>query len=561
MVARIGGVKAKTGQRDVAVVHGMKRRRVAVIAAHLRIAMDQRTYPVTTRRQSRRDLATDQSARAGDEDPQGCHASCQHGATTAFVQTYELMMEKFDLIVIGAGAAGLTAAGGAAMFGLRVALIEAGTMGGECLNTGCVPSKALLAAAKAAHAARDGERFGITATPQIDWAGVRAHVDGAIAAIAPHAAQQRFEAMGIEVIRAPAKFIDGKSLQVGNRRLTAPRIVIATGSKPAIPPIEGLADVPYLTNETLFTLERLPGHLIVLGGGAIGIEMAQAFRRLGSAVTVIEHDRPLGRDDVDAATLVIAQLRSEGVTFELARKATSVAIDGRSIVVTLDDGNTLTGSHLLVATGRRANIGDLDLAAAGVKAGKHGIDVDARRRTANRRIYAIGDCRAGPRFTHVAGYEGALVGLDIALGWPGKVDWRALPHVTYSDPELAQIGLTEAEARDRYGPVGVTRQDFSDNDRAVTEGDTRGFLKLIRHRGKVVGVTIVGAGAGELLQPWAQIISGKGSAFALGSAIVAYPTRSEIAKAAAFAAYAPAVFGKWPKRWAAAVAGTRRWFS
>ena len=475
------------------------------------------------------------------------------------MQTYGLMMEKFDLIVIGAGSAGLTAAGGVAMFGLKVALIEAGTMGGECLNTGCVPSKALLAAAKAAHGARDSARFGIKATPEVDWSGVRAHVDGAIAAIAPHDSQGRFEEMGIEVIRAPAHFLDGKSLQVGNRLLTAPRIVIATGSKPAIPPIEGMADVPYLTNETLFTLDMLPDHLIILGGGAIGVEMAQAFHRLGSAVTVIEHDKPLGRDDVDAADMVIAQLRSEGVAFELGRKATDVMIDEKSIVVKLDDRRSVSGSHLLVATGRRANVADLDLAAAGVKVGKDGIEVDARRRTGNRRIYAIGDCRAGPRFTHVAGYEGALVGLDIALGWPSKVDWRALPHVTYCDPELAQIGLTEAEARKRHGKIDVTIQEFRDNDRAVTEGDTRGFVKLVRHRGKVVGVTIVGAHAGELLQPWAQIITGKASAFALGSAIVAYPTRSEIAKATAFASYSPVVFGAWPRRWAALVARTRQW--
>ena len=299
-------------------------------------------------------------------------------------------MESFDLIVIGAGSAGLTAAGGVALFGLNVALIEAGQMGGECLNTGCVPSKALLAAAKAAQAARDGARFGIKATPEIVWSGVRAHVDGAIEAIAPHDAQERFEEMGIEVIRAPARFLDGKTLQVGNRRLTAPRIVIATGSKPAIPPIDGLADVPFLTNETLFAIDVLPEHLIVLGGGAIGIEMAQAFRRLGSAVTVIEHGKPLGRDDVDAANLVIAQLRSEGVVFELGRKATNVMVDGKLIVVKLDDDRTVTGSHLLVATGRRANVDDLDLAVAGVKASKDGIEVDPHRRTANCRIYAIG---------------------------------------------------------------------------------------------------------------------------------------------------------------------------
>ncbi len=469
------------------------------------------------------------------------------------------MSERFDLIVIGAGSAGLTAAGGVAMFGLKVALIEAGEMGGECLNTGCVPSKALLAAAAHAQSARCGARFGVSASPAVTWAGVRAHIDGAIAEIAPHDAQERFEKMGIEVIRTRARFLDGTTLATGNRLLTAPRIVIATGSKPAIPVIEGLADVPYLTNETLFTLDVLPDHLVILGGGAVGIEMAQAFRRLGATVTVIAPKPALARDDREAADLVLARLREERVAFETGREAIRVAGNDDKITVTLADGQAVAGSHLLVATGRRANVADLDLVAAGVDVDDGGIRVDPRRRTTNPRIYAIGDCRAGPRLTHVASYEGSLVALDIALGLPGKVDWRALPHVLYTDPELAQIGLTEAEAREKYDDVDVTRENFADNDRAVTEGNAWGFLKLIRHRRKVVGVTIVGAHAGDLLLPWTQIINGKATAFALGSAIVAYPSRSEIAKAAAFQTYAPRVFGTWPKRWAAIVSRTRRW--
>lgn len=463
-----------------------------------------------------------------------------------------------DLIVIGAGSAGLTAAGGAAMFGLKVALIEQGAMGGECLNTGCVPSKALIAAAARAQAGRAGARLGVTLSGMdVDFAGVRAHVDAAIAAIAPHDSQERFEAMGVEVIRAPARFLDGRTVLAGNQQLSAPRIVIATGSRPAIPQIAGLEDVPLLTNETLFSLDTLPAHLLILGGGAIGCEMAQAFRRLGSDVTVIEAGQPLAREDADAARIVLGRLADEGITFAIG-KAIRVEQGGGTTSVMLDDDRRVVGTHLLVATGRQANIDTLDLAAAGVRHGKDGIAVDGSRRTSNRRIFAIGDCRAGPRFTHVAGYEGSLVALQLATGWPSGVDWRALPRVTYTDPELAQIGLTEQEARARHGNIDVTRAAFADNDRAVTEGDTTGFLKLVRHRGKVVGVTIVGARAGDLLLPWAQVIAGKASTFALGSAIIAYPTRSEIAKAAAFAAWQPTIFGRVPKAWAGILAKLRR---
>ena len=464
-----------------------------------------------------------------------------------------------DLIVIGAGSAGLTAAGGAAMFGLQVALIERGAMGGECLNTGCVPSKALIAAATRAHVASEGHRMGVTIdAPHIDFAGVHTHIHDAIAAIAPHDSQSRFEEMGVEVIRAPARFVGKDTVMVGDRRLRAPRIVIATGSRPALPDLPGLDAVPYLTNETLFALDTLPDHLVIVGGGAIGVEMAQAFRRLGATVTMVVRGRILARDDADAAALVEYRLTREGVTILSDRAATHVAHDGDAIRLTLDDGSSITGSHLLIATGRRADVDALDLPAAGIEHGEHGIAVDAKRRTSNRRVYAIGDCRDGPRFTHVAGYEGSLVAVAVALGWSGKIDWRALPHVTYCDPQLAQIGLTEAAARERHGTIEVTRENFADNDRAVTAGDTTGFLKLVRHRGKVVGVTIVGAQAGDLLLPWAQIITGKASLFALGSAIVAYPTRSEIAKAAAFAALEPRIFGRWPRRWARLLAKVRR---
>ena len=464
-----------------------------------------------------------------------------------------------DLIVIGAGSGGLTAAGGAAMFGLKVALIESGAMGGECLNTGCVPSKALIAAAARARTARVANHLGVKlAPPAIDMAGVRAHIRQAIATIAPHDSQERFEALGIEVIRAPARFLDAHTVQAGNQPLSAPRIVIATGSRPAIPQINGIADVPYLTNETLFDLDGLPDRLLILGGGAMGCEMAQAFVRLGSAVALIDHGQPLAHEDDDAAALVLAQLKSEGVTILSESAIVRAERHEQGVRLTLEDGRALTGSHLLIAAGRRVDLDDLGLAAAEVEYGDDGIVVDGRRRTSNKRIFAIGDCRAGPRFTHVAGYEGSLVALQVATGWPSSVDWKALPRVTYTDPELAQIGLTEREARERHGRIEVTRQDFADNDRAVTEGDTEGFVKMTRHRGKVVGVTIVGERAGDLLLPWAQVITGNATTFALGSAIIAYPTRSEIGKAAAFAAWQPSVFGRAPRLWAKMLARLRR---
>jgi pyruvate/2-oxoglutarate dehydrogenase complex dihydrolipoamide dehydrogenase (E3) component len=467
------------------------------------------------------------------------------------------MKYTHDAIVIGAGAAGLTAAGGCALFGLQVALIERAEMGGECLNTGCVPSKALLAAA--ARAAHQGERLGVAlGEARVDWASIRNHIENSIAAIEHHDSVERFEGMGVEVIRGQACFLSKDTVRVGERTLRAPRLVVATGSRPAIPPIEGIETVPYLTNENLFQLNALPRHLAIIGAGGIGMEMAQAFRRLDSEVTVIAPMRPLERDDEEAAALVRARLEAEGVRF-VTGEVQRCNGTGTDLLLTCNGGEIIPCSHVLVAAGRRANIDSLDLAKAGIEVGKDGIVVDARRRSTNKRIYAIGDCRAGPRFTHVSGYEGSNAALEIALGIPAKADFTALPHCTFTSPELAQVGMTEAEARAQHGDkVRVVRQNFSDNDRAVCDGADEGFLKLVMKGGKVLGATVVGEHAGELLLPWSQVISGKASTFAMGSAVVAYPSRADISKQAAFAAWEPAVFGKWPRRFASLVAKSRR---
>lgn len=466
-----------------------------------------------------------------------------------------------DAIVIGGGAAGLTAAGGCALFGLKVALIEAHEMGGECLNNGCVPSKALLTAAKrAAEGGKDA--FGVAlAAPQVTWSGVHQHIHDAIAHIAPHDSQERFEEMGCEVIREWATITGPHSVEVGGRELRAPRIVIATGSKPAVPPIEGLDSMPYLTNENLFDLDELPGHLVIVGGGVIGMEMAQGFRRLGSQVTVINPGRLMGRDDPEAVAVVAAKLRAEGVTF-IDGQAAKVSGKAGAIKVTVGDAPEISGTHLLIAVGRTPNIGKLGLENIGIETNRNGIIVDARRRSSIKSIYAIGDCRDGPRLTHVSGYEGSNVALEITLGVPAKVDWSALPWCTYVEPELAQIGMTEADAKAKYGDkITVVKECFDHNERSIAEGATEGFLKVVFKGKKVLGATIVGKNAGELLLPWSQTITGKSSSFAMGSAIISYPTRSEISKAAAFAAWEPTVFGAIPKKWAGFVAKLRRTFN
>ena len=468
-----------------------------------------------------------------------------------------------DVIVIGGGAAGLTAAGGCALFGLKAVLIEGHKMGGECLNNGCVPSKALITAAKRAAEARVATRHGVTlAEPQVDWRGVMAHVHQAIADIEHHDSVETFEEMGVEVILGWAKVTGKHSVEVDGRTLRAPRIVIATGSKPAVPPIEGLGDVPYLTNENLFDLAEQPDHLVIIGGGVIGMEMAQAFRRLGSEVTVVNPAPLMSRDDPDSVAVVRAVMEKEGVRFVDGKVGKVEAAVTAHIELSDGGSETVDGSHLLVAVGRKPNATGFGLEDVGVKIGRNGIETDQRRRTSVKSIYAIGDCRDGPRLTHVSGYEGSNVALEIVTGLPTKVDYTALPWVTFTEPEVAQIGLTEKDARAKHGKkVSVVRQEFSENERATAEGSTSGHMKMVLKGKKVLGVSVVGKNAGELLLPFTQTITGKSSTFALGSAIISYPTRSEISKAAAFAAWEPTVFGSLPKKYAALVAKLRRAFN
>jgi len=451
---------------------------------------------------------------------------------------------KVDLVVIGAGSGGLSVAAGAAQLGLEVVLFEKGEMGGDCLNYGCVPSKALIAAADKAHQARMAG-LGVGATdPTVDFTAVMAHVHRTIATIAPIDSQERFEGLGVRVVRAAARFIDDRTVVGGDVRIEARKIVIATGSRAAIPPIPGLKTTPYLTNETVFELTELPRRLIVLGGGPIGVELGQAFRRLGSEVVIVEAADILGREDPEVARVVLDQLSADGITLRPRTKAVRVE-PGPVVVVEGPEGEgRIEGSHLLIAVGRHPSTGGLDLEKAGVEHDKNGIRTDKSLRSSNRRVHAVGDVAGRGQFTHLAGVHASLFVRRALLAMPIDADALAVPRVTYCDPELAAIGIGEAEAREAHGDdIRVETLQFDENDRALAEGDVRGFGKLITtKKGKVLGVTLVGRHAGDHIHVWALAMSARLKLSALTGMIAPYPTRGEIGKRLAGKWYTPALF-------------------
>ncbi|MDQ0316662.1 dihydrolipoyl dehydrogenase family protein [Amorphus orientalis] len=459
-----------------------------------------------------------------------------------------------DICVIGAGSAGLTVAAAAAQFGVPVVLVEKGEMGGECLNTGCVPSKALIAAAAVRQTGRRGPAFGIEATePAVDYAGVHRHIHEVIAKIAPHDSVERFEGLGVTVLRDHARFRDARTLEVGDTLVRPRRFVIATGSTAAVPPVEGLETVPYLTNETVFGLTELPGHLLVVGGGPVGVELAQAYRRLGSEVTVIETGSILSRDDPELVEVAREALSADGV--RLLENTTLAEVGGSAgaieTVVEMASGRrTIAGTHILVATGRAPTVEGLDLDKAGIAYSAKGISVNRGLRTTNRRAYAIGDCVGGLQFTHVAGYHASLAIRSILFRLPVKVDTTRLPRVTYLDPELGQIGLTEAQAREIHGDrVRVLSAPFSGNDRARAERRTEGLVKIVTGpRGRILGVGMVGAGAGELLAGWSLALSAGVKISTVASHVAPYPTLSEVNKAAAIGYFSESLTNPWLRR-------------
>ena len=460
---------------------------------------------------------------------------------------------KVDICVIGAGSGGLSVAAGASQMGASTALIERGKMGGDCLNYGCVPSKALLAAGHAAQAVRGGGRFGVrAAAPAIDSGGVYGHVRGTIAAIAPNDSVERFEGLGVKVIASPARFTGPREIAADGYRITARRIVIATGSSPVVPPVAGLGDVPYLTNETIFDLGQVPAHLIVIGGGPVGIEMAQAHRHLGARVTVVEMFSIMANDDPELVDVVRARLAGEGIDLREGVTVARVEKAGNGVAVVIAGNGAedrVQGSHVLIAAGRRPNVGGLDLEKAGIAYSPAGIQVDARLRTTNRRVFAIGDVAGGYQFTHMAGYHAGIVLRNALFRLPAKVDNHAVPWVTYTAPELAQVGLTEDRARKQAGDIRVLRWPFAENDRARAERETDGLVKVITTpRGRILGAGIVGAHAGELIHAWVLAIGQKIKIGAVAGMIAPYPTLGEANKRAAGSFYTPALFGERTKR-------------
>ncbi|MBL6455860.1 FAD-dependent oxidoreductase [Belnapia sp. T6] len=475
-------------------------------------------------------------------------------------------MPDFDVVVIGAGAAGLSVASISAGLGLKVALVERGRMGGDCLNYGCVPSKALLAAAHAAAAAREAGRFGIRLpAPEIDWAGVRAHVQGSIARIAPNDSAARFRGMGVEVIEAAAHFVAPDAIEVAGRTLTFRRAVIAAGSSAIVPDLPGLDGVPWLTNETLFDLEEPPGHLIILGGGPIGLEMAQAHARLGCLVTVIEAGpRIAAKEDPELVEGLRAALVRDGVEFREGAKVARVEqlepdslAAQAGVVAVLEDGSRIAGTHLLLAVGRAPRLAGLDLVAGGIEAGPRGIVTGPDLRSvSNRRVWAVGDIAdpkgLGPRaFTHLAGQHAGILVRSMFFRLPfTRLSYAALPRVTYGDPELAQVGLTEAEARAAgHEGLSILRWPVAENDRAVTEGRPEGLVKLVvGKRGRLLGAGVLAPHAGEMAGVFGLMIDRRLPLSALAGLVLPYPTLAETAKRAAGDYYAPKLLSPFTKR-------------
>ncbi len=453
-----------------------------------------------------------------------------------------------DLCIIGAGSGGLSMAAGAAMLGRSVVLYEADEMGGDCLNYGCVPSKALIAAGKHAYAQGAGARFGTKpAKPKVDFETVKSHIQGVIETIAPVDSQERFEGLGVTVIRQHGRFKDARTVESETTEVKARRFVIATGSRASAPPIPGLDKTPYLTNETVFSMDKQPEHLLIVGAGPIGLELGQSFRRLGSKVDIIDIAPPLGRNEPEHADILVKQLEAEGIVFHAPVNTKKIRETKDGVAIDLEDGTKLTGTHLLVAAGRRPVMDGLNLEAAGIEFDRRGIKTDDCLRTTNKKVFAVGDVSGRGGLTHAAGFHAGILiksfyflppGLNRIMG---KATTNRMPAAIYTSPELANIGLSEAEAKEQGVDYKVVRWQFEENDRAIAERDDLGEVKIIATpKGHILGASIVGEGAGDLLQIISLAMTKKIKLSGISFMISPYPTRAEAVKRAASSFYSDA---------------------
>jgi pyruvate/2-oxoglutarate dehydrogenase complex dihydrolipoamide dehydrogenase (E3) component len=460
----------------------------------------------------------------------------------------------YDVGILGGGAAGLTVAAGAARFGARVLLVEKSErLGGDCLYRGCVPSKSLLYAAGVWSEARRSVSLGLPALaiPPVDLGAVMDRVAGVIAAVGVRDAPERFRSLGVEVRFGSAHFVDPHAIDLDGERLSARRWVVATGSRPAIPPVEGLSDVPYWTNETVFSQRTLPTRLIVLGGGPVGLELGQAFARLGSRVTVVEFlDRILAAEDPDVSALLSGRLAAEGMEIHTSTRAVRAERAGGAIRLHLapagGGGETLLEADaLLVATGRRPNVEGLDLKKAGVTVAPKGIPVDRRMRTNVPHIYACGDVNGRLPFTHVAGYEGGIAVANAVLHLPRKADYGKIGWCTYTDPEVASIGMNEKRAAKEGIAYRLFEAPFAENDRAIAEGETIGKVKLLVSKGgKLIGCQMIGPHAGELIHEWVIALNAGVRLSTVAGTVHIYPTLAEISKRVAQEPFTAKIFSE-----------------
>ncbi|TVR91829.1 MAG: FAD-binding protein [Spirochaetaceae bacterium] len=455
-----------------------------------------------------------------------------------------------DLIIIGGGAGGLTTAAGCAQLGLKTALIEREHMGGDCLHFGCVPSKTLIHTAGLFAAAAETRAYGNTAytAPVVDMQAVNARISAVIGAIAHHDSPERFRSLGAEVFLSAARFRNDHELEVDGQVISAKHIVIATGSRAAVPPVPGLAEAGYLTNRDVFSLPKLPSSLVVLGAGPIGVELGQCFTRLGSKVTLVDMaPRILPRDDAELAEVVATRLRSEGITIIPGAKVEHVSTKGGMKQLSLSGPNgqqLLEAEQILVAAGCTANTGELQLEAAGIEAGRGGyIAVNNKLQSSQSHIYVVGDANGAFPFTHVAGAEGALAVRRIALHAGGKMDYRTVPWVSYTEPELAAIGHSEDSAHAAGISARVVRQSFAGVDRAHAEAATEGLMKIVLDtKDRVIGVQIAATGAGELLPTAVAAVRGRRKFKELSLGMLPYPTMNEVYGKAVSAERSPLLF-------------------